>query len=229
MSPRGPGKDLDSSPLQAGFAKAGLMQAGLMQVGLTGNVASGKSTVARRWAEAGVPVVSADALARQVVEPGSEGLARVVETFGREVLTETGELDRARLRARVFADPGARARLEALLHPLIAGRREAWVVARRSEGHRLVVSEIPLLFEAGLEGAVDRIVLVDAPPAERLRRLVEDRGLEPAEARRILHAQMDPELKRARAHHVIENDGSLEELDARADAVLAHLRREAGA
>lgn len=200
-----------------------------LQVGLTGNVASGKSTVARRWAEAGVPVVSADELARQVVEPGGEGLARVVDAFGRAVLTETGALDRAGLRARVFADPDARARLEALLHPLIARRREAWVAARVSEGHRLVVSEIPLLFEAGLEGAVDRIVLVDAPPAERLRRLVEDRGLEPTEARRILEAQMDPELKRGRAHHVIENDGSLDELHARADAVLADLRREAGA
>ena len=200
-----------------------------LQVGLTGNVASGKSTVARRWGEAGVPVVSADELARQVVEPGGEGLARVVDAFGRAVLTETGVLDRAGLRARVFADPDARARLEALLHPLIARRREAWVAARVSEGHRLVVSEIPLLFEAGLEGAVDRIVLVDAPPAERLRRLVEDRGLEPTEARRILEAQMDPELKRSRAHHVIENDGSLDQLHARADAVLADLRREAGA
>jgi len=200
-----------------------------LQVGLTGNVASGKSTVARRWAEAGVPVVSADELARQVVEPGTEGLARVVDAFGRAVLTETGELDRAALRARVFADPEARTRLEAVLHPLIARRREVWVAARISEGHRLVVSEIPLLFEAGLEGAVDRIVLVDAPPAERRRRLVEDRGLEPTEAGRILEAQMDPELKRARADHVIENDGSLDQLRARADAVLADLRREAGA
>jgi dephospho-CoA kinase len=224
VTPQSLGNEPTPSVPQAGPAPSGLVQ-----VGLTGNVASGKSTVARRWAEAGVPVVSADALAREVVAPGSEGLARVVDAFGPEVLTRSGELDRARLRALVFDDPEARARLEALLHPLLARRREAWIAERRSEGHRLVVSEIPLLFEAGLEGAVDRIVLVDAPPATRLRRLVEDRGLAPAEARRILEAQMDPELKRARAHHVIENDGSLEELHARADAVLADLRREAGA
>jgi len=210
-----------------GFALPG--RPGPLQVGLTGNVASGKSTVARRWAQAGVPVVSADELARQVVEPGSEGLARVVESFGEGVLTEAGELDRAALRARVFANPTERSRLEGLLHPLIARRREAWVAERGARGHRLVVSEIPLLFEAGLEDAVDRIVLVDAPREERLRRLVEDRGLDPAEAGRILDAQMDPAAKRSRAHYLIENDGSLDQLFHRADAVLERLRREARA
>jgi len=103
------------------------------------------------------------------------------------------------------------------------------VADRVREGHRLVVSEIPLLFEAGLEDAVDRIVLVDAPREERRRRLVEDRGLDPVEAERIIDAQLDPAAKRPRSHHVIDNDGSLAELEARADRVLADLRQEAGA
>jgi dephospho-CoA kinase len=200
-----------------------------LQVGLTGNVASGKSTVAGRWAAAGVPVVSADDLAREAVAPGSEGLEAVVEAFGDAVLDSAGELDRPRLRARVFADPEARARLEGILHPRIARLRSAWVADRVREGHRLVVSEIPLLFEAGLEDAVDRIVLVDAPRQERRRRLVEGRGLDADEADRIIDAQMDPAAKRPRSHHVIDNDGSLADLEARADRVLADLRQEAGA
>ncbi|TVP42288.1 MAG: dephospho-CoA kinase [Gemmatimonadales bacterium] len=200
-----------------------------LQVGLTGNVASGKSTVARRWAAAGVPVVSADDLAREAVAPGSAGLEAVVEAFGDAMLDSAGELDRPKLRAAVFADPEARARLEGILHPRIARLRSAWVTDRTREGHRLVVSEIPLLFEAGLEDAVDRIVLVDAPREERCRRLVEDRGLDPAQARQIIDAQLDPAAKRPRSHHVIDNDGSLAELEARADGVLADLRQEAGA
>jgi dephospho-CoA kinase len=200
-----------------------------LQVGLTGNAASGKSTVARLWAEAGVPVVSADELARRVVEPGTDGLAEVVRLFGDAVLTAEGELDRPGLRATVFADPEARARLEAVLHPRIAGLRRAWVGERATEGHRLVVSEIPLLFEAGLQDQVDRIVLVDAPRQERLRRMIDDRALSPDEAGAILDAQMDPREKRPRAHHLIDNDGTLEALEARAARVLADLRKEAGA
>jgi dephospho-CoA kinase len=202
---------------------------GALQVGLTGNVASGKSTVAGRWAAAGIPVVSADDLAREVVAPGSAGLEAVVEAFGDAVLDSAGALDRPKLRARVFADPDARARLEGILHPRIARLRSAWVADRIGEGHRLVVSEIPLLFEAGLEDAVDRVVLVDAPRQERRRRLVEDRGLDPVEAERIIDAQLDPAAKRPRSHHVIDNDGSLADLEARADQVLADLRQEAGA
>ncbi len=200
----------------------------MLQVGLTGNAASGKSTVAELWAGAGVPVVSADALAREAVAPGSEGLARVVAAFGPEVLGTDGTLDRGAMRRRVLADPEARARLEGILHPIIAGLRARWIEERRAEGHRLVVSEIPLLFEAGLEDAVDRIVLVDAPRTELLRRLVEDRGLPPGEAERLLDTQMDPARKRPRAHHVIENDADPGALRERAARVLAALRREAG-
>lgn len=196
----------------------------MIVVGLTGNVASGKSTVARLWAAAGVPVLSADELAREAVRRGSAGLAAVVEAFGPEVLDGAGELDRAAMRERVFRDADARQELEAILHPRIAHLREGWLAAQRDRGVPLVVNEIPLLFEAGLEETVDRIVLVDAPEAERLRRLVQDRGLDPGEARRMMESQSPAPGKRARAHHVIDNDGTPEALAGAATAVLEALR-----
>lgn len=201
----------------------------MLTVALTGNVASGKSTVAALWREAGVPVVSADDLAREVVEPGTAGLADVRRAFGDEVLAADGSLDRAALRDRVFRDPEVRERLESLLHPRIEARRKAWMERREREGAALAVAEIPLLFEVGLQDAFDTTVLVDAPEEVRLERLVGGRGLEREEARRVMDAQMAPERKRTLADVVIDNDGTLEELRARAGAVLEALRRRAGA
>ena len=192
----------------------------LRRVGLTGNVAAGKSAVAAVWRAQGVPVASADELARDAVDPGSEGLAAVVAAFGSDVLTSTGELDRARVRDRVFRDPEARRTLEAILHPRIAELRAAWTLARAHEGHALVVFEIPLLFETGLEGDFDTTVLVDAPEAVRLARLVDQRGLDPDEAVRIVKAQMDPAEKRSRADFILDNDGTLDELQAAALTLL---------
>lgn len=199
----------------------------MLQVGLTGNAASGKSTVARIWSDAGVPVVSADVLARRAVEPGSEGLTEVVREFGPDVLAADGTLDRGRMRARIVRDAGARRRLEAILHPRIAGLREAWIRERAREGAPLVVSEVPLLYEAGLEGEFDLVVFVDAPEAERRRRLVEERAMDPDEADRLMASQGDPAEKRRLAHHILDNDGSLEELASRAGALLAVLRTQA--
>jgi dephospho-CoA kinase len=198
---------------------------GPLTVGLTGNVASGKSTVAELWRKRGVPVVSADDLAREAVEPGTSGLAAVVERFGPAVLRDDGTLDRARLRDRVFADSEARADLESILHPRIQALRDAWVARQRACGARLIVAEIPLLFEAGLEGEVDRIVLVHAAESVRGRRLEERRGLGPEAARRIMSAQMPSEDKKARSHFVIENETDLDALRRRADAVLEELQR----
>jgi dephospho-CoA kinase len=195
------------------------------KVGLTGNVASGKSTVASIWAEEGIPVMSADALAREAVKPGSEGLRDVVDAFGPEMLSPDGTLDRGRLRALVFQDRGARERLEALLHPRIRVLRDAWVREQDARGVPLVVLEIPLLFEAGLEDSVDEIVFVDAPNDVRLSRLVERRGLDPAEARRMMDAQLDPAEKRQRSHHVVENRGTPEALADRARELLVLLRQ----
>lgn len=197
-------------------------------VALTGNVAAGKSSVAERWAAAGVPVVSADELAREAVRPGSPGLARIVEVFGDGVLAADGSLDRARLRERVFADDAARTRLEEIVHPAVWELRSRWMAERKAEGATLVVSEIPLLYETGRESDFDAVVFVDAPEDVRLRRMVEGRGQDAEEARRMMAAQMDPEVKRERADHVLSNDGSLDELQRAADRLLETLRTAAG-
>lgn len=200
----------------------------MIRVALTGNIASGKSAVAACWAELGVPVVSADELARRAVEPGTSGLTRVLEEFGDAVRAADGTLDRAALRARVVVDPDARRRLEEILHPDIWALRSEWLEARRREGAPLVVAEIPLLFETGREGDFDVTVLVDAPAEVRLRRLVDLRGLPSREARALMAAQMDPALKRARAHHVLDNAGTPQELEIAAVALLARLREPTG-
>ena len=198
----------------------------MVSVALTGSVGSGKSEVARFWANAGVPVVSADELSRQAVEPGSEGLAEVLQAFGDRVLGPDGSLDRTHMRARVFQDEAARRRLESILHPRVRELRAVWIRERRAEGNPLVVSEIPLLFEVGLDSEFDVIVVVDAPLEERVRRLVRRRGLDENEVRRIMAVQMDPVEKRRWADHVLVNNGSLADLRQRALALLERLRSE---
>jgi len=200
----------------------------VLSVALTGNVGAGKSAVAERWSEAGVAVISADELSRRAVLPGTPGLRAVRDAFGEGVLAADGTLDRSRLRRVVFSDATARARLEAILHPLIRDLRMAWLEERRHAGGALVVFEIPLLFETGTEGDFDVTVLVDAPAELRLARLMRARGLEEVEARRIMEAQMDPARKRAAADFVIDNGGSLAALENAAAAVLAELRARAG-
>ena len=196
----------------------------MLVVGLTGNIAAGKSAAAARLATHGVPIVDADRLAREAVAPGSSALARIVARWGPGILAPDGTLDRAALRRRVFADADERRALDAIVHPEVARLRDEAVRALAARGERLVVCDIPLLFEVGLEGAVDRIVLVDAPVAVRRERLVRDRGLTPAEADAMIAAQHPAETKRARAHHVLENDGTRAALDAQVDALLVTLR-----
>jgi dephospho-CoA kinase len=200
----------------------------MLNVALTGNVGSGKSTVAGLWAAAGVPVVSADELARQAVLPGSPGLAAVEAAFGDVVLAPDGTLDRERLRDIVFRDDERRAELEGILHPLIRAARSEWVAERRAEGAPFVVSEIPLLFETGAERDFDVTVLVDAPVELRRDRLVQTRGLSPDEAGRVMSAQMDPARKRAAADVIIDNSGTLDELEEEASRVLTELRARSG-
>lgn len=194
-----------------------------LTVGLTGNIASGKSTVAELWRRAGVPVVGADEVAREVVAPGTPGLEAVRAVFGSEVIAADGTLDRARLRDIVFRDDEARARLEAITHPRIRERMDRWIEEQRAEGHALVVAEIPLLFETGREADFDRVVFVDAPAEVRLARLVGDRGMNGDEARRLMAAQGDAAGKRARAHHILDNAGTPSELEAAASALLDEL------
>jgi dephospho-CoA kinase len=198
----------------------------MLTFGLTGNIASGKSAVAARLAALGAPVVDADILAREAVEPGRPALAAIRGRWGDAVLRPDGSLDRAALRRVVFADPAERAALDAIVHPAVARLRHAALETARRRGEPFVVCDIPLLFEAGLERAVDRIILVDAPEAVRRARLVRDRGLEPAEADAMIAAQLPSAAKRDRAHRIVENDGTLDELDARVDELWAWMQDE---
>jgi dephospho-CoA kinase len=200
----------------------------VFRVGLTGNVASGKSTVGRVWADRGAAIVDADILAREAVAPGSPGAARVREAFGESVMD--GEaVDRAALRRLVFADPAARERLEAIVHPEVARLRKREEARLRADGQGIVVHDIPLLFEVGLADAFDMVVLVDAPAEVRAERLVRDRGLDRDEAWRLIRAQLSSSAKRGRSDVVIDNTGSLAELRARAEAAWDEVSRRADA
>lgn len=182
----------------------------MLRVGLTGGIASGKSEVSRRLVELGAVLVDADILAREAVERGSEGLAEVVRAFGREVLTDDGELNRAALGAIVFADPERRAVLNSIVHPLVRARA-AEIVASAPED-AVVVQDIPLLVETGQAANFDVVVVVDAPDDVRIRRLAERSGLSPEEAAARIAAQATREKRLAAADYVIENAGSLAEL-----------------
>lgn len=199
----------------------------MFRVGLTGNVASGKSSVARVWAELGAPVIDADVLARRAVEPGTPGLARVREVFGDAVMAGPS-LDRAALGRIVFSDPEARAKLEGIVHPEVARLREREEARLREQGVDLVVHDVPLLFEVGLEEEFDMIVLVDAPREVRARRLVRDRDMDPDEARNVISAQLSAAAKRGRADVVMDNTGTLADLRREAEAVWREVRRRAG-
>lgn len=201
----------------------------MLIVGLTGNIAAGKSAVAARLAALGAPVVDADVLAREAVAPGSPALAAIAARFGASMLRPDGTLDRAALRQLVFRDDAAREALNAIVHPEVARLRAAAVERLRAAGEPLVVCDIPLLFETGLDREMDRIVLVDAPADIRRERLMRDRGLSAADADAMIAAQMPAERKRPLAHFVIDNDGSREALDAQVDAVWTALRRAATA
>ncbi|MBV9098756.1 MAG: dephospho-CoA kinase [Frankiaceae bacterium] len=203
----------------------------MLLVGLTGGIGSGKSEVARRLAALGAVVVDADVVAREVVEPGTPGLDAVVAAFGPDVLTADGRLDRDRLAALVFGDADARARLNAIVHPLVRERTVALVTqAATADPHAVVVNDVPLLVEAGLAktGGYDAIVVVAADPATQRRRLVEQRGMAPADADARIAAQAPLADKLAVADYVVRNEGDLAELDAQVREVWAHLAERAG-
>jgi dephospho-CoA kinase len=194
-----------------------------VQVGLTGGVASGKSTVSALLADLGAVVVDADALARDVVEPGTPGLAAVVAAFGPEVLAADGSLDRARLGAIVFADPARRADLEAVIHPLVRAR--AAKIAAGAPTGSVVVHDIPLLVETGQADRFDAVIVVDVPEEVQVDRAVRDRAWSPEEARSRIAAQASREQRLAAATYVVENTGTHEDLRQRVAEVFSELVR----
>lgn len=197
-------------------------------VGLTGGIGSGKSTVAARLAEHGVPVVDADRIAREIVEPGEPALAELVAHFGEQILTEEGRLDRAGLAALAFVDDEQRGVLNAITHPRIEQRTRARLEQLQVDGAPLAVLDHPLLLEGDPHERVDTVVVVLAPEEMRIARLVEQRGLDEHDVRARMRAQVDDDTRRAAADHVIDNDGDLDTLRARTDELLATLRDEAG-
>jgi len=188
-----------------------------VQIGLTGGIGAGKTAVARRFAELGARVVDADALAREVVAAGTPGLAGVVAEFGPGVLGPDGELDRPALGRLVFGDEDRRARLNAIVHPLVR-RRAAELVAAAPAG-TVVVQDVPLLVETGQADRYDLVVVVEAPAELRAERLARDRGMSPDEARSRMAAQATDDQRRAAADVVLVNDGDLDKLRAEVDRV----------
>lgn len=201
----------------------------MLLVALTGNIASGKSTVAALFVARGATLIDADVLARRAVRVGTPGYDAIVERWGDQVLSADGVLDRGALRHIVFEQPDELHALNSIVHPAVERMRAELVAAARKRGDRLVICDIPLLFENNLAGGFDRIVLVDAPRSLRLERLVRDRGLRETEAMAMIAQQMPADLKRARADFVIDNDGTRDALAVRVDEVWRVLSAESDA
>lgn len=197
-----------------------------MRVGLTGGVGSGKSTVSAMLAGLGAVVIDADLLAREVVAPGTQGLAEIRAAFGPGVLTADGELDRAAMGAIVFADEARRRVLESIIHPRVRARG-AEIEAAAPAG-AIVVHDIPLLAETGQASAFDAVVVVDTPTEVQRDRLVRLRGMAPEDAEARIAAQAGRDERRAIATYVVENTGTLEDLRQRVAEVFEKLRACAG-
>ena len=195
----------------------------MLKVGLTGGIGSGKSSVSRRLQALGAVVIDADRIAREVVEPGTPGLAAVVATFGEGLLSSDGALDRAALGSRVFPDPAALGQLNMILHPLIASRTAELMADAERAQVGVLVHDVALLVEGGLQGLYDLVVVVDAPPEVQLDRLVRLRGMTEADARDRMSRQAGRADRLAAADVVLRNDGTPKELEQRVDALWQQL------
>jgi len=203
----------------------------VLRVGLTGGIGSGKSEVARRLVARGAVLIDADLAAREVVVPGSGGLKRIVAAFGDDVLGPDGSLDRPRLGEIVFKDPELRAKLNAIVHPLV----RQWMLAAERTALQaadppgpIIVHDVPLLAESRGKGGFDLVLVVDVPPELQIERLVSQRGMTPDQAAARMSAQASRERRLEVADIVIDNSGSLADLDRRLAAVWADLQRRAG-
>ena len=200
----------------------------MLRIALTGGIASGKSYVLARFDAHGVPTIDADQLARDVVEPGQPAWEALRRRFGAEMFGGDGRLQRQRLATLVFADAGARADLEAIVHPPVQQAIDDWFRQQPATGAgRFAIACIPLLFETGRAGAFDRVIVTVCEPATQLERLAERDGLSPAEGRRRLAAQLPAAVRLAGADHVIRTDGSLASTDMQVQAIYRALAAEA--
>jgi len=197
----------------------------MIRIGLTGNIASGKSEIAKMLGDRGATVIDADVLAREAVRPDTQALKDIVKRWGKDILKKDGSLDRTALRQIVFADQSELDALNRIVHPGVTRLRDREIARARERGDPIVVCVIPLLFERNIVDEFDAIVLVDAPRPVRLDRLVASRGMEATDAMNMIASQMPAELKRARADYVIENNGSLQELERDVDALWSSLQR----
>lgn len=197
-------------------------------VGLTGGIASGKSTVARAFAQLGIPVIDADQLAREVVAPGSEGLLAIVETFGADVLLADGTLDRKLVGARVFADPALRMKLNAITHPRVAQLSAQRLAAIEPGSSPYVIYEAPLIVENGLHHGMRGLIVVALDPVRQLGRVMQRDSLDREAAEARLRAQAPLEKKLAAATYVIDNGGALHDLPPQVDAVHAKILSRLG-
>ena len=195
----------------------------MVRLGLTGGIGSGKSTVSRMLAERGAPVVDADLVAREVVAPGTPGLAALVAALGPEVLQADGSLDRERVASLVFGDPERLKQLNAVVHPLVGARMAELEQAAVAAGAAVVVHDVPLLAENGLAPLYDEVVVVDCPVDVAVARLVELRGMTENDARARVAAQATREQRLAVATHVVDNSGSREQLEEQVRALWERL------
>jgi dephospho-CoA kinase len=197
----------------------GCLNGPMLRVGLTGGIGAGKSTVANRLAEHGAVLIDADRIAREVVAPGTSGLAEIQDAFGAEVIDADGELDRAALAAVAFGDEAARLRLNAIVHPRVGARTAELMAAARPEA--IVVHDVPLLVEGGLAPGYHLVIVVDAPEEVRLRRLTSARGMDEADVRARMASQATAEQRRAAADVWLDNSGPQDVIDAEVDALWA--------
>jgi dephospho-CoA kinase len=194
-----------------------------LKLAVTGGAASGKSAVCRRFRQLGAFVVDLDRLSREALAPGTPGLARVVDRFGKAVLGENDVLNRARLREIIVSDPEARRDLESIVHPVVLEKMNEEMAAAESAGAPLLIAEVPLLYEAGLADGFDRVIVVAASEKERVRRMAARDGVAPDQAAALIGIQMPEAEKKKKADHVIENKGGMAELNEAVDRLFNRL------
>lgn len=201
----------------------------MLLVGLTGSIATGKSTVSEMFRRKGAEIIDADQIAREVVEPGTEGLARIVREFGPGMLDEEGKLNRERLGARIFQNPAEREKLNRLLHPLIVNSMRAKTEKiKKEKDPDLLIWDVPLLIEGNLTQWVEAVILVYTPKEIQLERLMKRNALSKEEAEKRILAQMDIEEKKKYADYMIDNRGTLSETERQVDQLWKQLISKSG-